>query len=344
MPIQVKVLCKGDARQLARQLPGDGSRWGDCEFQFDPLLRRYDWLMVYEDLATRRDAGGRVEGERLACPSAHTLLVTTEPSSIKTYGSDFVGQFGHVLTSQAEWALPHPHRIHSQPGLRWFYGVGGDRPVVYDELAAAQPAKSKTIATVCSNKRQRHTLHNRRYQFIQRLQQAIPELEVFGHGVRRMDDKRQALDAYQYHVAIENFRGPHHWTEKLADAFLGFTLPFYFGCPNVADYFPEESFIPIDILDFESSRETIERAICDDAYQRRLPAVLEARRRVLQQYNLFAVAAELVTRFDGADHTPVARRPGIVYPRTTITRDSCLGAARLLCEKVQSRFNRYRAA
>ncbi|MEZ6050382.1 MAG: hypothetical protein R3C02_03185 [Planctomycetaceae bacterium] len=42
---------------------------------------------------------------------------------------------------------------------------------------------------------------------------------------------------YRYHVAVENHIAEHHWTEKLADAFLGATLPFYFGCPNASDYF-----------------------------------------------------------------------------------------------------------
>ena len=54
--------------------------------------------------------------------------------------------------------------------------------------------------------------------------------------------------------------------EKLSDAFLGATLLFYFGCPNAGDYFPEESFIPIDINDVEGASGTIKRAICEKEY------------------------------------------------------------------------------
>jgi len=41
-----------------------------------------------------------------------------------------------------------------------------------------------------------------------------------------MNDKAAALDPYQYHIAIENHVFTHHMTEKLPDAFLGYTLPF----------------------------------------------------------------------------------------------------------------------
>jgi hypothetical protein len=122
----------------------------------------------------------------------------------------------------------------------------------------------------------------------------MPELEVFGHGHRFIQSKVEALDPFRYHLAIENHFTPHHWTEKLADTFLGGCLPFYFGCPNVFDYFPEESLIPLDIRDFEQSLETIRQAIRYKAYETRLPAIHEARRLVLEEYALFPMLSRLV--------------------------------------------------
>jgi hypothetical protein len=116
--------------------------------------------------------------------------------------------------------------------------------------------------------------------------------------VRDMNDKAESLDEYRYHVAVENFVGPDHWTEKLADSYLGCTLPFYFGCPNANEYFPEGSFIPIDIFDPDGCAQLIRRTIENNEYQKRLPLILEARRRVLYEYNLFAVLSRLIeTRF-----------------------------------------------
>jgi hypothetical protein len=269
-----------------RQFPGKRPVWGKCHFIFDPEERQYDWFVVYNDFPLSDMK------ENLACSRQQTLLVTTEPPSIKSYGNDFTRQFGCVLTSQPAWALPHSDRIFSQPALHWFWGWGKQRLRSYDDnLSLVPERKNRIIATVCSDKQQRHTLHNKRFQFTRELKKKLPELDIYGHGVRLMDDKAEALDDYRYHLAIENYQGEHHWTEKLADAFLGLTLPFYFGCPNAADYFPPESFVPIDIFDPEAACEKIQRVIRDDEYRQRLPHILEARRRVLDQYNIFAVLA-----------------------------------------------------
>ena len=77
------------------------------------------------------------------------------------------------------------------------------------------------------------------------------------------------------------------------------TLPFYAGCPNASEYFPEESFIPIDIRNPESAAETILKAIKDHDYEKRLLAIQEARKRVLFKHNLIAVIArEIEMRHD----------------------------------------------
>lgn len=289
-PVRVKVLSKVSAEEWLRQLPDGSNRWGQCEFLFDSDAREYDWLVVYNDLPASNNERFSERRELLACARQNTLLITTEPSSIKTYGTTFTAQFGWVLTSQEAWALPHRGRIYSQPALHWFYGLGRDHKISFNTMLEAQlPNKKKTIATVCSSKKQRHTLHNRRYQFTQDLKQQLPELDIYGHGVRDMDDKAESLDDYCYHIAIENHIGMHHWTEKLADAFLGFTLPFYYGCPNAAEYFPAESFIPIDIHDLQQSHAIIAESIRNNEYEKRLPYIIQARQQVLQQYNLFAV-------------------------------------------------------
>lgn len=288
--ITVKFLTseKSSAELWLRQFRGGDPVWGDCRFIFDVDADSYDWLVVYNDLPASHAE------EILACPPRHSILVTTEPPSIKSYGGAFTKQFGFILTSQPKWALPHGGRIFSQPALHWFYGHGS-RMRTYDQMVATPPLeKSRLIATVCSSKKQKHTLHNRRYRFTQEIKRLIPELDIYGHGVRKIDDKAESLDQYKYHIAIENYLGEHHWTEKLADAFLGVTLPFYYGCSNAEEYFPRESFIRININDVAGSYETIRRAIDAGEYEKRLPYILEARRRVMEEYNLFAVISRLI--------------------------------------------------
>jgi len=287
--IRVKFLGNYSTHAWLRQLPGGETVWGGCHFLFDHDAEEYDWLVVYNDMP------GAHPDELLRCPRQQTMLVTSEPSNIKSYGMAFSRQFGYVLTSQEPSVLPHGGHIHSQSGLQWYYGIGGSHAMSYDAMVAAPPMeKTKCISTVCSSKRMGHTLHKQRYDFVNRLKDVLPELEIFGHGVRWIDDKAEALDSYRYHIAIENFYGDHHWTEKLADSFLGVTLPFYYGCPNAEEYFPPESFIRIDINDVAGSCEIIRRAIDAGEYERRLPHILEARRLVMEEYNLFAVLSRLI--------------------------------------------------
>lgn len=342
-PIRIKLISKVSENEWLRQFPDNQPLWGNCEFTFDRDATEYDWFVVYNDLPASQGERFSVSKELLRCPKEHTLLITTEPSSIKHYGTYFTAQFGHVLTSQERWALPHRHRIYSQPALHWFYGLGKEKKIPFNAMRNNEKRhKKKIISTVCSNKKQKHTLHNQRYLFTQNIKELIPELDIYGHGVKDMDDKAEALDDYKYHIAIENHIGPHHWTEKLADAYLGLTLPFYHGCPNVTDYFPADSFIPIDINDLEESFHIIRKAIDNNEYEKRLPAIIEARRRVLEQYNIFAVLCKKITELSTV---PVKEtRPKVIYSRHALRKKHPLIAMADAFSKLKARLtHRYQS-
>lgn len=289
---------KRDIDCWLRQFPGEEPCWGNCRYVFDKDERQYDWLVVYHDLFREP---WKLSQEILSCPKENTLLVTTEPSSITVYGSDYLSQYGHILTSQEPWAVPHAHAIFSQPGLMWFYGLpfDDDQFITFDMMTSKVPdQKTKLISTVCSERKNSVTLHNKRVLFTQKLKDKMPVLDIYGHGVKPMSDKAEALDAYRYHIAIENHVYPHHLTEKLPDAFLGCTLPFYYGCPNASDYFTKDSFIHIDIKNFNKALDIIENTIANNEFEDRLPYIIESRKKVLEQYNLFAVLDREISRMN----------------------------------------------
>jgi hypothetical protein len=310
-PIIVKFIAKGlprefnDKSRYSRQLPGHNSQWGKCRFLFDPYAQEYDWLVVYQDLPRELTSQSV---EKLHCPREKTILITGEPSSITVYGSYYLRQFGFIITSQEPWAIKHPNAIFTQPGLIWYYGSPRIRDkshrLTYDEIQQIPPiAKTKTISTMCSSRKGRLTAHYKRYHFTNKLKARIPELDIFGHGVKTINDKAEALDSYRYHVTVENHVYRHHITEKLPDAFLGYTLPFYHGCPNAKDYFPSESFIPIDINDLDRTVDIIRFTLANNEYKDRLPFIIEARKRVLEKYNLFAVLEREITKRDSTIKT-----------------------------------------
>jgi Glycosyltransferase family 10 (fucosyltransferase). len=342
--LRVKLISSLPVSTWLHQFPGNEPIFGDCEFMFDRDAATYDWLVVYDDLAIRATERKGHSSERLACPRAHTLLVTTEPSSIKIYGDDYTNQFGCVLTSQPEWALPHRDRIFSQPGLHWFYGVGRSATLPFDTIAAQTPAgKTDAVSMVYSAKAMRHTLHHHRQRFMHTLVARVPEIETYGRdSARKLDDKADCLRSYRYHVALENHVGLHHWTEKIADPFLGLALPFYYGCPNLEDYFPPESFIRLDSLETAAAADIIRRAVANDEFSKRLSAIAEAKRRVLYEFNLFAVLSRAIAQ----RHDPASKvdASAMLLSRRALRKSSLLVGARDLYGKLRGRVRHLPAA
>ena len=268
-------------------------------FTFDLEARDYDWLVIYEDLPPLVGEKKINRIEPLACPKTNTLLITTEPSSIRIDGPHYMSQFGHVLTSKSPVLTKHPNHIKATPPLRWFYGrpMGNDGhyKTVDDIINTDIPHKNKYLSAVCSTKKMAHTVHAARLDFVMNLRERMPELNVFGRGIQPIDEKSEAMDDYRYHIAIENHIERGHWTEKLADCFLAGCLPFYFGDPDYARAFPEDSVIPIDIYDIDKAENIIREAIASDQYTKRLPAIQDARRRVIEDYNVLGWVAKFIT-------------------------------------------------
>jgi len=262
------------------------NRYPNLEFCLDVEEQNYDWFVVYDDLPAEKGERFSLASERLACRAENTILITYEPSSIKFYGDDYARQFRYVLTSHDPERLQHPGRIDCPPVGYWYYGDDTDL-LGADGSQDKQVEKSKDLSIFLSKKADGHTFHKLRYDFSMEIAEHFGDgIEKFGWAYNFVEKKAEGLDPFKYTVALENHIGPHHWTEKLSDAFLGYTLPFYAGCPNAVDYFPEGSFVPINMNDVPGAIDIIEQSIRDNIYEQRLPAIIEARRRVIEDYNL----------------------------------------------------------
>jgi len=289
--VKVKLIHRGsiasENTSFRHQTLDSAGIYSNCSFTFNPLNRDYDWLVVQDDVSKILDK----QTEILACPKENTIFVTTEPDTIARYGKSFTNQFQYVITNQTEKTLPHPNAIRSHTGNVWFYGK-----TLNEILSTTKPTKSKKISTVCSNKQQGHTIHKKRFEFTKILEEEIVEIERFGKGYNWIDLKADAIDDYEFHVVIENQYAPNVWTEKLADCFLGYSVPIYYGCPNIYDYFPKDSIILIDIFDIEESIKKIKKIISTPGeYEKRLSSIIEARKKIIEEYNLLAMVDKIIS-------------------------------------------------
>lgn len=265
-----------------------------------------DWLVVFNRL--RDPVETRLPKERL-------IYIASEPPIVASSRPEFMAQFGTVLTTDR--GARHPNPRFTQIATPWWVGAFGpgmtilDRPLGYDDFKTFDPPKPKLISVVTSKKAFTEG-HRARLRFVSALQSHFGgEMDVFGRGVAGFDDKLEVLRDYRYHIAIENSAVPDYWTEKIADCYLTRTFPIYYGCPNLADYFPEASFARIDIADPRAAIQTIERVITEKRADHAGAALEEARRRVLDEHNMFAVLARLTV---GSGPRPALVAPTILKP------------------------------
>jgi hypothetical protein len=267
-----------------RQIAGAADSIGHWRFTIDRIDDDCSFLVVYDDPASAFET---------TIPRARRMLITSEPPGIKPYREDYFGQFGTIygpVGAGANW-------IRTQAALPWFYGVGFEpgglvANETFDSLHSLEPpAKEAAISVVLSRKSQLPK-HRSRLAFVEAASRRLGEqFQVFGRGFRDIRDKAEAIRPYAYHLVLENNDIGHFWTEKTADAYLGWSLPIFSGCANLADYFPDNSFIPLDISRTDAAIGALERILDEAPYPSRLPAIREARTRLLERYNLFSILA-----------------------------------------------------
>jgi Glycosyltransferase family 10 (fucosyltransferase) C-term len=74
-------------------------------------------------------------------------------------------------------------------------------------------------------------------------------VECFGYGIREIQGKIEALSEYAFSIAFENIKQDYYFTEKLIDCFLTDTVPVYWGCPGIGNFFDIRGIITFNTLD-----------------------------------------------------------------------------------------------
>ena len=158
------------------------------------------------------------------------LLETREvcPERYEKFSS-YKDKFDYVLTHDEKLLKEYPDNTKFIPfGGCWVKDSNFDLH-----------SKSKHISMIYSNK----TLfegHKLRHQ----VAKEIEGIDLFGRGTSRpLEYKEEALNDYHYTIVIENSSCKNYFTEKLIDAFATGTIPIYWGCPNIEEFFNIEGII-----------------------------------------------------------------------------------------------------
>lgn len=102
--------------------------------------------------------------------------------------------------------------------------------------------------------------------------------------------EKESLFYSAFHVCIENQSVKHYFTEKLIDSFLTYTLPIYWGCPNIGNYFNLDGMIIVDSIDALIPRLN---NLTLDYYNDRMDAIIE-NRKIAETYANYSERIESI--------------------------------------------------
>lgn len=102
--------------------------------------------------------------------------------------------------------------------------------------------KSKLISFIVSDKK--WTVgHQLRHKILENMPIKI---DVFGRNINDIDFKEKGLNDYYYSLILENCKEDYYYTEKILDCFKTKTIPIYWGCPSICNFFDINGIITFD--------------------------------------------------------------------------------------------------
>lgn len=95
-------------------------------------------------------------------------------------------------------------------------------------------------------------------------------MDVYGRGHNQIPYKLDGLKDYRFSIVIENCKRDYWFTEKLIDCLVTGTIPIYWGCPSIGDFFDIRGFIIIDNID---DLKNVINNISEETYKEKLKYV-----------------------------------------------------------------------
>lgn len=101
--------------------------------------------------------------------------------------------------------------------------------------------------------------HPLRYELYERRKEIKIPFDIYGSSWNPIDlpdlltmapwdnrkDKSRVMDC-MFHIAVDTYKRKDHYSEKLIDALITKTIPVYWGCTNLSDYFNTNSIFEVN--------------------------------------------------------------------------------------------------
>lgn len=196
-----------------------------------------------------------------------------------------------------EWSSPDPtnflkvftHKTDYN-NIEWHLELSADD----GEEIKKNPLLDGVVSTVLSDKYY-DPGHIKRVNFVKWIEN-ITSIDVYGDntfvyksykGFLLYHNKNDGLFPYKYHFNAENHSIPNYFTEKIVDAILSECLCFYWGCPNISEYIDPRAYIVLDLDDILGSLKTVQDAITNDEWGKRIDVIRAEKKKIMKEKNIF---------------------------------------------------------
>jgi hypothetical protein len=269
------------------------------------LLKNMEWPLGRPDGLDDQTLGDLTEDDHLLVPARKAVMLRPklgtrakvsvffmEPRAIHgkymAWLLVFHRGFHRILTGDAQLLQSLPNAVLFPLGGSWV-----------TDWASVDTTKHRMCSLIASEKA-KQTGHKLRHAVVAWVRATGQDVEIMGRGYRPFAEKAEGLAPFRYSIVIENSREPNYFTEKLIDAMLCNTIPIYWGCPNIGEFFDTSGMILCQSLgDIQAA---VQRLSPED-FQARQAAAVENRARAAAFATIQERAARTVLEADRAEVT-----------------------------------------
>lgn len=289
---------------LFRQTPGSKGKWGNIQFTHDDV-KECDYVVVLNSPANNIKVKCRKDGQ---------ILIIQEPPYERNSYLKLHFRFYAIIISAFK-STDNTRILNAQAALPWHINKTYDELLV---LPIEDMNGKKDSVSFITGSGNIYPEHKVRLDFIEYMKAQAFHFDLFGRGFRLIEDKFEGIYPYKYTIAAENYIGKDYFTEKISDVFLSWSMPIYYGCPNITDYFPAESMILVDLNKPMEALEKIKYAIENKLWDKNIEAIKRSRELVLNKYQLFPMIGDLIKdKFFDTEPVTLER---VFLPHSGLTR------------------------
>ena len=183
----------------------------------------------------------------------------------------------------------------------------------YDNLTTNKFIKSKNFCSFISNRGEDEINHpngciyGERINLVNNIHEKLPFIDFYGWGnngnlMPFANKKGETIKNYKFCLTIENSNEKNYISEKFYDCILTNTIPIYYGCSNIKDYWNENGYFLLENID--NYQYVIDKLKWinenkEDLYNDMLPELLKMKKRYFNEFNLLKKIRKELKKNDG---------------------------------------------